>query len=87
MDHHVSRAITNGLRLRGVDVLTAYEDGTGEFCSLRMTICSSKRRGVSDKDNHSAVSSTRTNSVYPSIETVQLAHGSEPAFLLFGGVR
>lgn len=26
MDHHVPRAITNGLRLRRVDVLTAYED-------------------------------------------------------------
>jgi hypothetical protein len=28
MDHNVSRAITNGLRLREVDVLTAAEDGT-----------------------------------------------------------
>jgi hypothetical protein len=28
MDHHVRRAITAGLRLRGVDVLTAYEDGS-----------------------------------------------------------
>jgi hypothetical protein len=27
MDHHVSRAITAGLRLRKVDVLTAFEDG------------------------------------------------------------
>lgn len=27
MDQHVERAITNGLRSRGVDVLTAYEDG------------------------------------------------------------
>jgi hypothetical protein len=26
MDHHAPRAITNGLRLRGIDVLTAYED-------------------------------------------------------------
>ncbi len=26
MDHHVPRAITLGLRLRGVDVITAYED-------------------------------------------------------------
>lgn len=31
MDHHVPRAITSGLRLRGVDVLTAYEDGTHEL--------------------------------------------------------
>ena len=28
MDHHVARAITEGLRLRNVDVLTAAEDGT-----------------------------------------------------------
>ena len=27
MDEHVHRAITNGLRLRGVDVLTVQEDG------------------------------------------------------------
>jgi hypothetical protein len=27
MDHHVPRAITEGLRLRGIDVITAYEDG------------------------------------------------------------
>ena len=31
MDHHVPRAITMGLRLRGVDVLTAYEDGANEL--------------------------------------------------------
>lgn len=31
MDQHVPRAITVGLRLRGVDVLTAYEDGNSEL--------------------------------------------------------
>ena len=31
MDHHVPRQITHGLRLRGVDVLTAYEDGAHEW--------------------------------------------------------
>ena len=31
MNQHVPRAITIGLRLRGVDVLTAYEDGTSEM--------------------------------------------------------
>src|SRR5215468_2288362 len=30
-DVHVRRAVTAGLRLRGVDVLTAQEDGTGEL--------------------------------------------------------
>lgn len=31
MDHQVPRAITIGLRLRGVDVITAYEDGASEW--------------------------------------------------------
>ena len=31
MDHHVPAAITEGLRRRSVDVLTAYEDGAAEF--------------------------------------------------------
>ncbi len=31
MDVHVRRAVTDGLRLRGVDVLTAQEDSTAEF--------------------------------------------------------
>lgn len=31
MDHHVPRAITSGLRTRGIDVLTAFEDGTDRF--------------------------------------------------------
>jgi len=31
MDHHVPKAITTALRLRGVDVLTAYEDGADQL--------------------------------------------------------
>ena len=31
MDHHVPRAITVGLRVRGVDALTAHEDGNSEL--------------------------------------------------------
>ncbi|MFQ5486489.1 MAG: DUF5615 family PIN-like protein [Desulfobacterales bacterium] len=31
MNQHVPRAITEGLRLRGVDVITAYEDGAGQM--------------------------------------------------------
>ncbi len=30
MDHHVPKAITVALRSRGVDVVTAYEDGREE---------------------------------------------------------
>jgi hypothetical protein len=31
MDHHVPKAITVGLRVRDVDVLTSYEDGTDQL--------------------------------------------------------
>ncbi len=31
MDHHVPKAITVGLRLRDVDVITAHEDGTDQL--------------------------------------------------------
>jgi hypothetical protein len=31
MDHHVPRAITTGLRLRKVDVVTAFEDGASQL--------------------------------------------------------
>jgi len=31
MDHHVPRAITDGLRGRGVDVLTAFEDNASQL--------------------------------------------------------
>jgi len=31
MDQHIPRAITVGLRLRGIDVISAYEDGSAEF--------------------------------------------------------
>ena len=30
MDHHVHRSITEGLRRRGIDVITAFEDGREE---------------------------------------------------------
>ena len=32
-DHHVPRAIALGLRLRGMDILTAYEKGAGEMAA------------------------------------------------------
>jgi hypothetical protein len=31
VDHHVPAAITQGLRLRGIDVLTAWEDGAARL--------------------------------------------------------
>lgn len=36
MDHHVERAITTGLRVRGVDVLTAYEDGADRLSDAEL---------------------------------------------------
>lgn len=36
MDHHVERAITIGLRARGVDVLTAYEDGADRLADAEL---------------------------------------------------
>lgn len=36
LDVHVRRAVTLGLRLRGVDVLTSQEDGAGKFDDSRL---------------------------------------------------
>ena len=36
MDHHVKSAITDGLRRRGVDILTAGEDGTTQLDDERL---------------------------------------------------
>jgi Domain of unknown function (DUF5615) len=36
MDHHVHAAITEGLRRRGVDVITAQGDGAAEFEDERL---------------------------------------------------
>ncbi len=31
MDHHVPKSVTNGLRARNIEVITAYEDGADQF--------------------------------------------------------
>ncbi len=36
MDVHVRRAVTEGLRLRGVDVLTAQDDGAAGFSDSQL---------------------------------------------------
>lgn len=36
MDHHVPRVITQRLRARGVDVLTAYEDGADRLADAEL---------------------------------------------------
>jgi hypothetical protein len=46
MDVHVRRAVTVGLRLRGVDVLTAQEDGAWNFDDPRLLDRASELRRV-----------------------------------------
>jgi predicted nuclease of predicted toxin-antitoxin system len=43
MDQHVPRAITTGLRLRNVDVLTASEDGASAFTDPELLVRASLR--------------------------------------------
>jgi len=74
MDVHVRRAITVGLRLRGVDALTAQEDGAarlavltelptwGECSSHRITICCARPDEGKSVGSILPVSSMRTNS-------------------------
>ena len=53
MDHHVHAAITEGLRRRGVDVITAHEDGAAEFEDERLLQRATQRSRVlfsQDKD-------------------------------------
>ncbi len=38
MDHHVHAAITTGLRRRGVDVLTAWDDETAQWDDARLLL-------------------------------------------------
>lgn len=42
MDHNVPRSITDGLRVRGVNVITAFEDGTAEVDDPELLDCVSK---------------------------------------------
>ncbi|HEY8506557.1 MAG TPA: DUF5615 family PIN-like protein [Gemmataceae bacterium] len=46
MDHHVHAAITSGLRQRGVDVLTAYEDGAGRLGDEQLLERATQRGGT-----------------------------------------
>ena len=52
MNQHIPRAITEGLRLRGVDVITAYEDGAGEMGDAELLDRATKLgRGLFTQDN------------------------------------
>lgn len=60
MDHHVSRVITDGLRKRGINVLTAQEDGTREFeDSLLLDRATALRRILFTRDDDFLRETTR----------------------------
>jgi len=67
MDHHVPRAITEGLRLRGVDILTAYEDGSHllDDRSLLDRACLLKRLLFTQDDDLLAEAAYRQRSGIP----------------------
>jgi len=46
MDHNVPRAITNGLKLKGVDLITAYEDGSSQLDDTELLDRASKLERV-----------------------------------------
>jgi hypothetical protein len=53
MDHHVSKAITTALRSRGVDILTAHDDGRDEASDLELLIRATElQRVLFTQDHH-----------------------------------
>jgi len=46
MDHNVPRAITNGLKLKGIDLITAYEDGSSQLGDTELLDRASKLERV-----------------------------------------
>jgi hypothetical protein len=44
MDHHVPKAITNGLRARNIEVITAHEDGADQFSDPQLLDRATERR-------------------------------------------
>jgi hypothetical protein len=53
MDHHVPKVITSALRSRGIDVLTAYEDGREEADDLDLIVRATElQRILFTRDHH-----------------------------------
>ena len=60
MDHNVPRAITTGLRLRAIDILTAYEDRSNELHdSLLLDRASALARVLFTRDDDLLVEAAR----------------------------
>ena len=75
MDQHVPRAITVGLRLRGVDVVTAHEDGAREFADpLLLDRASELGRALFSRDVDLLAEATRRQRSGISFHGVIYAH-------------
>ena len=75
MDQHVPRAITVGLRLRGVDVVTAHEDGAREFADpLLLDRASKLGRALFSRDVDLLAEATRRQRSRISFHGVIYAH-------------
>jgi predicted nuclease of predicted toxin-antitoxin system len=75
MDHHVPRAITLGLRLRGVDVITAYEDGAAALDDPELlTRASALDRVLFTQDDDLLAEATRRQQIGISFVGLIYAH-------------
>jgi hypothetical protein len=75
MDQHVARAITVGLRLRGIDVLTAWEDGASAFSDPQLLDrASALGRVLFSQDDDLLVEATRRQAVGLRFSGVVYAH-------------
>ena len=75
MDHHVPRAITTGLRLRGVDVLTAYEDAASRLQDpLLLTRATELNRTLFTQDDDLLAEATRRQRADVDFSGVIYAH-------------
>lgn len=75
MDHNVPSSITAGLRVRGVDVITAYEDGTYELDdAILLDRASEMHRVVFTRDDDFLVEAARRQRAGTSFHGVIYAH-------------
>lgn len=75
MDHHVPRAITLGLRLRGVDVITAYEDSAHQLDDLALLDRAKElRRALFTRDDDLLIEAAKRQEENISFSGVIFAH-------------
>ena len=75
MDQHVPRAITAGLRLREVDVLTAYEDGASAWDDLALLDRASQlQRALFTQDDDLVAEAARRQALRQPFSGVIYAH-------------